>query len=96
MSTSSLVQVIEENTNEVLFECELSESESAFEYAASMDKMGISVKVVSPTITESLCDTLGIERDERDEFEESVLAEIEDHDGSCCATPGLPEGEKLQ
>lgn len=87
MSTSSLIQVIEKNTKEVLFECELTESESAFEFAANMEKMGLEVQVISPTITETLCDSLGIERDEREEYEQSVIAEIEDHDGSCCATP---------
>lgn len=96
MSTPSLVQVIEENSNEVLFECAVADSEAAYEYAAKMDKMGISVKVVSPTITETLCDSLGIELDEREEYEQSVVAEIEDHDGSCCATPSTPGSDKLQ
>lgn len=97
MSTPTLIQVIEENTKEVLFECEVSESEAAYEYAARMDDMGINVKIISPTITETLCDSLGIELDEREDYEQSVIAEIEDHDGSCCAKPDEgPEGEKLQ
>lgn len=87
MSTTSVIQVIDKASKEVLFECSLEDSEKAYEFAGKMDEMGLDVEVKTPTITESLCDSLGIERDEREEYEESVIAEIEDHDGSCCATP---------
>lgn len=87
MSTPSIVQVIDKNTKEVLFECSIEETEKAYEFAGEMDEMGLDVEVKSPTITETLCDSLGIGEGEREEYEESVIAEIDDHDGSCCATP---------
>jgi len=90
MSTVSLIKVIDLNSKEVLFECEMHQSEKAFEYAASMEKMGLEVEVLSPTVTETLCDSLGIELDKRSDYEQSVFEEIDDHDGSCCATDDKP------
>ena len=82
-------------SQEVLFECAIDVVETAFEYAAQLEKMGIAVRILSPTITETLCDSLGIEHDEREEYENSVIAEIEDHDGSCCSTPAqFSDGSK--
>ena len=95
MSNNSKVKVIDVNSEEVLFECGIDVVESAFEYAAQMEKLGIDIRILSPTITETLCDSLGIEHDERDDYENSVMAEIEDHDGSCCATPAeFTDGSK--
>lgn len=84
MSTSSIVKVIEKSSQNVLFECEISEIESAYKYAAEMDHMGIDVEVKSPTITESLANSLGLNFHQKEEYDNSVIAEIEDHDGSCC------------
>ena len=96
MSTTSLIQVLSVDSEEVLFECETNKAEEAFEYAAKMEQMGIEVRVVSPTITESLCDSLGIELDKRADYEQSVFEEIADHDGSCCAGPVDLSDTKIQ
>ena len=93
MSTVSLIKVVDLNSQEVLFECEMHQSEKAFEYAASMEKMGLEVEILSPTITETLCDSLGVELDKRADYEQSVFEEIDDHDGSCCVKD---EPTKLQ
>lgn len=87
MSTVSLIKVIDSDSKKVLFECDMGESEKAYEYAADMERMGLQVEIISPTITETLCDSLGIELDQREDYEQSVFEEIDDHDGSCCATP---------
>lgn len=96
MSTSSLVQVIDESSQQVLFECDVAHAEKAFEYAAKMEQMGLEVRIVSPTITETLCDSLGIELDKRADYEQSVFDEIADHDGSCCAEPKDLSDTKIQ
>ncbi|MBD65037.1 MAG: hypothetical protein CME62_07505 [Halobacteriovoraceae bacterium] len=93
MSNDSKVKVIDVNTQQVLFECEFKDIEKAYQYASDMEDMGLDIKLISPTITESLCDSLGIDYERRADYEQSVVAEIEDHDGSCCAKP---EDEKLQ
>lgn len=87
MSTNTKVKVLNPESKEILFECEIAEIASAFSYAAQMEQMGIAVTIQSPTITETLCSTLGLSLDEKEDYQQSILAEIEDHDGSCCATP---------
>ncbi len=87
MSILSMIKVVDLGSKETLFECEMSQAEKAYEYAADMEKMGLEVEVQAPTITETLCDSLGIELDKREDYEQSVFEEIDDHDGSCCATP---------
>lgn len=90
------VKVIAEQTNEVLFETDMSKMELAYEYAAKMEQMGIEVKIDAPTISESLADTLGLTLDDRHRLETSVTDEIDDHDGSCCASPFKVDKSKLQ
>jgi hypothetical protein len=68
----------------VLFECSLTESEKAYQYAASMEELGLDVEVISPTLSESLSSSLGLSREQQQEYKESMEEEIEAHEGSCC------------
>lgn len=81
------VKVIAIDTEEVLYEAPVEEMAKAYEYAAQMDEMGISVKLDAPTIAESLSDTLGLSIDDRHRLETSMEEEMHDHEGSCCAKP---------
>ncbi len=47
--------------------------------------MGLEVKIMAPSITQTLTNTLGLSHDEEEEYQNSVVAEMEDHEGSCCA-----------
>ena len=98
MSTVTKVKIIDTNSEEVLFECDMSDIESAYQRAAEFEEMGLDIRILAPTITQTLSDSLGIEHDELEEYEQSVVAEIHDHDGSCCAKPTIPDPEekKLQ
>ena len=93
MSNESKVKVVDVHSQEVLFECPISKSEDAYKFAAEMEEMGLEVSINSPGVTETLCDSLGIEREARALYEESVVAEIEDHidddHESCCTTKTL-------
>jgi hypothetical protein len=87
MSTISKVQVIDTSTDEVLFECDIADTDQAYDFAAKMEGLGITIDVIVPTITQTLCDSLGISFEEQEAYEDSVFEELNDHDGSCCATP---------
>lgn len=80
------VQVLDIGTNQVLFECSLEESERAHQYAAEMEDMGLDVKVVNPTLAETLTSSLGLDVEEVKVYQESMDHELEDHDSSCCKT----------
>jgi hypothetical protein len=85
------VQVKSKDSDEVLFECELSNEAEAYEYAGKMDEMGIDVYVISPNVIDTLSEALGLDKDEDDAFKHSVYEEVHDHEGaeesdSCCNT----------
>lgn len=84
------VKVIDVNSEKTLFECDIKEIEQAYRYAAELEEMGLDIKIMAPTITQTLTDSLGMNHDEKEEYQQSVTAEIEDHEGhdsSCCHEP---------
>ncbi|MAX67361.1 MAG: hypothetical protein QF441_06175 [Bacteriovoracaceae bacterium] len=96
MSTESKIKIINAETKEVLFEFPLEDSDQAYAQASQMEKMGLDIAVHNPSVTETLCDTLGIEHEKRLEYEDSVVAEIDDHEGSCCIQTPESKTNKYQ
>ena len=93
------VKIIDIQSQETLFECSVDEMESAYQQAAIYEEMGLDVKIIAPSITQTLTNTLGLTHDEEEEYQNSVVAEMEDHDGSCCADPSqfhAGEPDKIQ
>lgn len=78
------IQVQDVQTGQVLFECELDESEKAYHFAGEMEEMGLDIKVVNPTLSETLTTSLGLSNEQVRGYEASMEQEMEDHDGSCC------------
>lgn len=96
MALNRRVLVVDELTNEALYECDIEELELAYQRAGELEQMGLVVKVVAPSITQTLTQSLGLSFDEEEEYQNSVTAELEDHDGSCCATPATFDETMLQ
>lgn len=84
MPQSLKVLVVDALSNEVLYECPVEELESAYKRAGEYEEMGLEIKVLAPSVTQTLTNTLGLSHDEEDEYQNSVTAEMEDHEGSCC------------
>lgn len=80
----SKIRVVDTDTQQTLFECGLQEADKAYQFAASMEELGVSVNVINPTLSETLTDSLGLSNEERRKYEASMEEEIEHHDGSCC------------
>lgn len=80
------VQVLDVQTEQVLFECELDQSEKAYMFAAEMEEMGLDIKVVEPTLGDTLANSLGVSREQQAEYKADLEHEMESHEGSCCAT----------
>ncbi len=86
---SASVKIIEVNSGQVLFECPIEKSDFAYEKAAEFEEMGLEIKLIHPSVNESLAETLGVQGDPLEAFEESLAEEIEGHDGSCCMTKNV-------
>jgi hypothetical protein len=82
----SKILVRDVETKQVLFECDLIESEKAWQFAAEMEEMGLDIEVITPTLSETLSESLGLTRAEKEAYQESMEEEMEAHDGSCCFT----------
>lgn len=82
--SKSKILVRDVQTEQVLFECAITESEKAYQFAAEMEEMGLDIEVLIPTLGETLSSSLGLTREQQEEYKNSLEEEIESHDGSCC------------
>jgi hypothetical protein len=80
----SKIKVVDVESETVLFECELNESEKAYEYAAEMEKLGLDVIIKNPTVTQTLSESLGISTEDSERLEEELAEEIEGHNCEPC------------
>ena len=82
------IQVRDIESQQVLFECDLHESERAWQFAAEMEELGLDIEVVNPTLGETLSHSLGVSKEDLEAYKQSMEEEIESHDdsGSCCFT----------
>ncbi len=78
MSTGQ-IKIIDNSTNEVLYSYCFEESERAHHKATELEEMGLDISVHIPTVTDTLCDSIGITRDEKEDYEQSIVSEIDDH-----------------
>lgn len=72
------------HTQQVLFECGITESEKAYQFAAEMEEMGLDIEVISPTLGETLSNSLGLSKEDQEKYKESLEEEMDSHEGSCC------------
>jgi hypothetical protein len=84
------IRVLDLQSGQTLFECSIHDSEKAYQFAAQMEEMGLDLKVVVPTLSDTLSTSLGLSRDEQAAYEASMEEEMEDHEGSCCFTDNDP------
>jgi hypothetical protein len=80
----SKIQVLDIQSDAVLFECSIEEAHKAYQFAAEMEELGLDIKVVAPTLTETLSKSLGLSREAQEKYRQSMEDEIEAHEGSCC------------
>ena len=78
------IQVVDSETRQVLFECAIDESEKAYQFAAGMEEIGLSIEVLHPTLSDTLTQSLGLSNEDRRKYETSMEEELADHDGGCC------------
>lgn len=86
-------RVLDRQTGQVLFECDCSQADLAYEKAAELDAMGLDVVVDHPTVNQTLAASLGVEGAPMNAFQESLAQEIDEHPTTCCLK--TPEGENI-
>lgn len=94
--TQSKIKILDNQSKEELYSFDIQDHAAAYEKARDLEEMGLDIIVSTPGVTQTLCDTLGIENDAREEYENSVTAEMDDHEGSCCVTYTKNDSDTLQ
>lgn len=77
-------QVIDAQTGQILFQCSVEDSAKAYSFAAEMEALGLDIKVINPTLSDTLSASLGLSQQAVREYQQSMQDELEQHDGSCC------------
>jgi hypothetical protein len=89
LSKNLTIKVIEVQSKQVLFECELQQIDQAYQYATQMEELGLDVKIVSPSITRELSHSLGVSEADWAKIATALDDEIAEHEpleniDSCC------------
>ena len=82
------VKVIEIQSGQVLFECSLEQIDLAYQYSAKMRELEVDVKILAPSVHESLGQALGKTSTEMAAYEKTLEEEHHSHD-SCCVKDHL-------
>lgn len=80
---ASKVKIIEEHGQTVLFECEMDKIEEAYKYAVELEELGIEFKIVTPSLPESLGESLGMSRHDLNQLKLELEEEIDSHNQPC-------------
>lgn len=82
------IQVLEQNSGSILQEFDLDQMDQAYALAANLEEMGLDIHISNPTLSDTLSHSLGLSEDEIQAYKDSLIEEIEEHEGdyggSCC------------
>lgn len=71
--------VVTDIENQVLFSCDITEMDKAFQFARQMEEMDVEVKVMVPSLPETLINALGSTPEDQEMLKESIDKELNDH-----------------
>lgn len=76
--SSSKIQIFDSENN-LLKEFKQNQTDQAYEYAEQMELMDIEVRIVSPSLPQTLAETLGAKQEELAILQQELEEEIDDH-----------------
>jgi len=93
--TQRKVRVIEPNSNETIFTCDLDQIHSAYEFSAKMEGLGIDTIIKAPSLPESLIIELGATDNDITKLNDYISKEIQEHSiDSCCISDSSSSDKK--
>ncbi len=78
---SKAIQVVEVISNSILKEFKIDKFEDAFQFAKEMEKLGLEIKINSPSLPETLAIGLGASQEDITYLREVIEEEMKSHDG---------------
>lgn len=79
----SHVRVLEAQSEEVLFTCSMEDIEKAYAYALELEALGVDVKIVAPSLPETLGASLGVSEEEKGRLRQELDDEVDSHNSVC-------------
>lgn len=73
------VQVLDQISNQILFECNIDDLELAYKKAREFEEMGLDIIIKAPGLGETLIQSLGATEDEIEKYKKALDAEINSH-----------------
>ena len=70
MNTGNVIKVIDKLSQETMSTFSLDDAEKAYEFAKQMEEVGFDVELKSPTVIESLKETLGLNKKQISELDD--------------------------
>ncbi len=84
------VQLIEKNSQSVLYEIGIDQIEKAYEMAKQFEQMDLDIELRAPSLPLTLAKELGLTSDEEKSFNDAIDSELDGHndthEDSCCYT----------
>lgn len=71
--------VVTDSENQELFSCSIDEAEKAFQFARDMEALDIDVKIIAPSLPETLINAIGSTEADRLVLQKVIDEEISDH-----------------
>lgn len=84
MSGQSKIKILDAEAKEVLYTFSMDEMDKAYAMATHLESIGLDIQLKIPTITDTLATELNLNMEDENSYRQSVIAEIEEHEGSCC------------
>jgi predicted amino acid-binding ACT domain protein len=75
----SRVQVLDQISGQILFECPIEEMDLAYKKAHEYEEMGLDIKIQAPGITETLIKSLGASEADIAKLKQELIDELEGH-----------------
>ena len=71
--------VVTDIENQELFSCGIEDIDKAFQFARQMEEMDIEVKVMAPSLPETLINALGSSEEDQEYLKKCIDDELADH-----------------
>lgn len=82
---NSKVKVIDRNSGYVFFESNIDGLELASQKAAELELLGLDIELISPTLPQTLLESLGVKSYEAEKYLNSLDEELHSHENSSCS-----------
>ena len=92
---SSRIKIIDNLSNSTLYEFSMEDADRAYQKSEELEEMGLDIKLVIPSVSQTLIESLGASSETieklKEMMDEEIASHINEEDGGCSIC--LPDGK---